>query len=76
MPTTISQSTLDELGELIEKACDRGDNVSAIAERAGVPRQLVSALKNGTYPNSPTLEKVGLILDAIGYKICYRKAAG
>ncbi|QDV23464.1 helix-turn-helix domain-containing protein [Aureliella helgolandensis] len=66
MPTLVSQSTLCELGRLIAEACVQGDNVSAIAERAGVSRTLVSQLRNGSCVGSPTIDKVVAILEAIG----------
>lgn len=66
MTTTLSQGTLDQLGRLIEKACENGDNVSAIARRANVNRNMVSQLRNGTCEMSPTTEKVDSILHAIG----------
>lgn len=75
MPTTkASESVLEEIGQLIEDACQRGDNVSAIATRAGVDRATVSMLRNGTYRSSPTLDKIEMILSAIGRKISFQKA--
>jgi transcriptional regulator with XRE-family HTH domain len=74
MPTLVSQSTLDELGRLINEACERGDNVSAIAERAGVQRQDVSAIRNNSYRYSPTIEKVEAICKAIGKRIYFGNA--
>lgn len=73
MPTIVSQSTLDELGRLIAEACEKGDNVSAIAERCGVPRGTVSRIKNHSYDKSPTLETVEAILKAIGCAITVAK---
>lgn len=66
MPTTVSHSALVELGILIEEACEKGDNVSAIAARAGVGRTLVSRLRNRRNVSSPTLENVESVLAAIG----------
>ena len=71
MPTIVSQSTLDELGRLITEACEKGDNVSAIADRAGVPRSMVSRIKNSSYLRSPTLETVEAILRAIGREVVF-----
>lgn len=70
MPTTVSQRTLDELGRLIEEACEKGDNVSAIAERAGISRKTVSVIRNG-YECSPTLDKVEAILAALGKRVAF-----
>jgi DNA-binding phage protein len=71
MPTLNSQSILDEISNLINAACERGDSVSAIAERAGVRREIVSLLKNRSYSFSPTIEKVDAICKAVGKKICF-----
>lgn len=70
MPTTVSQSTLDDLARLIEEACAKGDNVSAIAERASVDRKTVSRIRNG-YESSPTLDKVEAILHALGKRMLF-----
>lgn len=69
MPTIVSQDTLCELGRLIANACERGDSVTAIAERAGVNREFVSSLRNGTYRSSPTLDRMQAVCDAIGVRI-------
>lgn len=66
--------TLTELSKIITEACDRGDSVSAIAERAGQNRSDVSRLKNNSYLYSPTVEKVEAVCKAIGYHICIQKA--
>lgn len=72
MPTLISDDLLDQLATLIESACERGDNVSAIAERAGVNREFVSSLRNRTYRSSPTIDRMKAVCDAIGVKITLR----
>ena len=73
MPTAISQSTIDELRALIQDACERGDNVSSIARRAGLRREMVSGLRNGTYTSSPSLEFVEQLCQAIGCRLEIRK---
>ena len=69
MPTVTSEKTMSELARLIEEACDRGDSVSAIAERAGVQRELVSGIRNGSYRYKPTLDRFEAICAAIGVSI-------
>lgn len=73
MATITNDDLLQEIGNLINDACDQGDNISAIAERAGVQRDLVSGLRNGTYRATPTLARTEAILRAIGYKISFTK---
>lgn len=74
MPTDISQSILDELSRILTEACEKGDNVSAIAKRSHASRQLVSRLKNGSYPQSPSLETAEAIAKALGYSFKLSKA--
>jgi DNA-binding phage protein len=73
MATITNDALLEQLGALISEACDRGDSVSAIAERAGVQRDLVSGLRNGTYRATPTLARTEAILRAIGFKVTFEK---
>ncbi len=73
VPTDISQSILDELARILTEACERGDNVSAISERCGVARQMVSRMKNGTFQNSPTLETANAVAAAVGYDLTFKK---
>ena len=73
MATITNDDLLHEIGTLIHQACEQGDNVSAIADRAGVQRDLVSGLRNGTYRATPTLARTEAILRAIGYKISFEK---
>lgn len=69
MPTLVSDELLDQLATLIDEACKNGDNVSAIAKRAGVNREFVSGLRHRTYPSSPTIDRMKSVCDAIGVKI-------
>lgn len=73
MAIITNDALLEQLGTLINEACERGDSVSAIAERAGVQRDLVSGLRNGTYRFTPTLARTEAILKAIGYKLAFEK---
>lgn len=75
MPTVVSQSTLDELARLINDACDKGDNVSAIAKRSGVAREHISRIRNATYPSSPTIETAEAILQSLGFTLTVSKAS-
>jgi len=74
VPTITSHETLAELGKYIEAACERGDSVSAIAERAGVQRDVISGLRNGTYRYSPTLDKFEAICKSVGVEIILKKS--
>lgn len=73
LPTIVSQQTLEDLGERITAACKNGDSVNAIAERAGVRREMVSRLKNANYSYSPSFEVVEKIANAIGLQITFTK---
>lgn len=73
MATIVNEDLLQQLGQLIDVACDRGDTVSAIADRAGVQRELVSGLRNGSYRATPTIARADAILRAIGYKVEFKK---
>ena len=74
MPTTVSSDILAELGRLICDACQRGDNVSAIAERSGVSRKAISQIKNGTYSSSPSVEMLASICHSIGHRLSFQKS--
>ena len=76
MPTIVSQSKLNELGRLIADACEKGDQVSAIASRAGVPRSMVSRIKDCSYLRSPSLGTVEAIVRAIGREVAFPLAEG
>lgn len=67
--TKVETSVLETVIEAIADACERGDSVSAIAQRAGVPRSMVSGLRHGNYPSSPTLEKLEAICSAIQLRL-------
>lgn len=71
----LSQSTLVELSELINEACERGETVRAIANRAGVSEVTVSLLKNQTYRKSPTLGMLAKIAMSLGRKISLTRLA-
>lgn len=64
---------LQELARLLTEAVENGDKVTAIAERIDRPYQLVSALKNGTYRSSPTVEILEEICGAIGVEVVLKK---
>lgn len=67
MPTTVSRNELDELRELINAHIEEtGESVTAMAERAGVKRWLLTNLRSGKYASSPTLENYQRVLKAIG----------
>lgn len=74
MVSTLSQGTLDELGRLIEDACEKGDSVSAIARRSGVHRNVVSGLRNGSYESNPSLDSIEAIAAAIGMQLIFSQA--
>ncbi len=63
---------LIQLGELIDEVCKRGESVNAIAIRAGVHRDLVSLLRNGTYRSAPSLSNIEAICNAIGHRLALK----
>ncbi len=63
MPVTVSQNIIDEVSRKLNKACENGDNISAIADRANVRRQIVSHLRNGSYESCPTIDKIEAIFE-------------
>lgn len=71
MPTPVvtSEELLLSLSESIEEACERGDSVTAIAERAGVQRDVVSGIRNRSYKHKPSLERFESICSAIGLRV-------
>jgi DNA-binding phage protein len=69
MPTLTGEDLMHELGRLIEDACQKGDSGNAIAERAGVQRDLISGLRRGNYRATPTIARVESILKALGYRL-------
>jgi DNA-binding phage protein len=72
MPTVVSHAELEELMRLVAEYRERtGESVTAIAARAGVPREKVSRLLSGTYPHAPQFEMVSRIAKAVGYKIAF-----
>jgi transcriptional regulator with XRE-family HTH domain len=69
MPTMTGEDLIGELSTLIDAACKRGDSVSAIAERAGVQRELVSGIRNGTYGSVPSLARIQSVASALGFGV-------
>jgi transcriptional regulator with XRE-family HTH domain len=69
MPTMTGEDLMQELGRLIDEACLSGDTNLAIAERAGVQKDLISGLRNGTYRATPTIARVESILKALGFSL-------
>ena len=69
MPTMTGEDLMQELGRLIDEACQAGDTNLAIAERAGVQKDLISGLRNGTYRATPTIARVESILKALGFSL-------
>jgi DNA-binding phage protein len=67
--TTEAERLLHEVNELIETAIANGDNVSAIAQRAGIQRSRLSNFRNGTQDSYPKLDTVEAIAKALGYRI-------
>lgn len=72
MPSTVSQSDLDQLMVLVNEHREQtGESVTAIAARAGVTREQVSRLLSGSYPHGPQFEMVARIAKAVGLKIAF-----
>ena len=72
MPTIVSSDELEQLVRLVADHRERtGESVTAIAARAGVPREKVSRLLSGTYPHAPQFEMIARIARAIGYRIAF-----
>lgn len=69
MPVETSEDLMDELGRLIDEACERGETNRSIADKAGVQYDLISGLRNGTYRATPTIARVESILKALGYRL-------
>jgi DNA-binding phage protein len=67
--TTEAERLLQEVNGLLERAIASGDNVSAIALRAGIPRPRLSNFRNGTFDSYPKLDTVEAIAKALGYRI-------
>lgn len=72
MPTTVSRQELDELRSLINEHIEStGESVTALAVRAGVARGVVSRLRSGNYPSSPSLEVIKLVGASLGKRISW-----
>lgn len=69
MPAVTSEDLMHELGRLIDEACENGDTNLSIATRAGVQKDLISGLRNGTYRATPTIARVESILKALGFSL-------
>ena len=69
MPTATSEDLICTLSKAIEDACEHGDSVTAIAERAGVQRDVVSGIRNRTYRFKPALDRFESICEALGLRI-------
>ncbi len=69
MPTSTGEDLMHELGRMIADACEQGDSNVSIAERAGVQKDLISGLRNGTYRATPTVARVESILKALGFRL-------
>lgn len=60
---------LELLAEMINNACEKGDNVTAIAARIGVARDVVSGLRNGTYRYDPAYSLVKALCSDLGGRL-------
>jgi|LakMenE18May11ns_1017448.scaffolds.fasta_scaffold9828046_3 DNA-binding phage protein len=60
---------IQELADLLNEACEQGDNVAAIAKRAGVSRPDLSRLRNMSHTHYPNVETLVRIASALGKKI-------
>lgn len=69
MATNDTDEIVEQITCLIEEACASGDNVSAIANRAGVSRSRVSSLKNHSFDEYPSIETLSKIATALGRKV-------
>lgn len=75
MPTTVSKNELDELVELMREYRERtGDSVTAIANKAGLKREMVSRILSGNYASSPSFEVVAKICRVAGVQIRFDRA--
>jgi len=59
-------STIAELGRFISDACNDGDSVTGIANRAGVPECTVNELRNGRFSGRLGKEHVLSLFMALG----------
>ena len=75
MPTTVaSQTNLDIVRCLIEEHIERtGETVTAIADQAAVDRKLVSRIRAGNYPSSPSLDVVSRLAAAVGGEVLIQR---
>ena len=69
MATNETDEILEQITKLIETACNSGDNVSAIATRAGVSRSRVSGIRNHSFDEYPSIETLSKIATALGRKL-------
>jgi transcriptional regulator with XRE-family HTH domain len=69
MATNETDEILEQITSLIENACASGDNISAIAQRAGVPRAKVSRIRNQSFQEYPSIETLSKIANALGRKV-------
>lgn len=73
MPTATGEDLICTLSNAIQEACERGDSVTAIAERAGVQRDVVSGIRNKTYRFKPALDRFEAICEAVGLRVSLSK---
>lgn len=72
MPTTVSQDELDQLMVLVNEHREQtGESVTALAERAEIPRTQLSRMMSGSYPHGPQFELIARLAHAIGRKIAF-----
>ncbi len=69
MATDQTDELLEKIADLINQACDEGDNVSAIADRANVSRATISRLKNRSFNSYPSFDTLSHISNALGYSV-------
>lgn len=69
MATDETEKLVEDITKLIEDACREGDNVSAIADRAGVPRAKVSRIKNRSFEEYPSIDTLSKIAKALGRRV-------
>lgn len=74
MPTVSSEHDLENIREEIKAfLVGSGDTITALAERADVPRDFLYRFINGSYKYSPSFEYICRVIHACGRRIVLKK---
>lgn len=68
-----SEQIMTCIAEGLQRLHKNGMSVTSMAESTGIPRPIMSELKNGSYHNSVNLDRVVELLNLCGYELAVKR---